>query len=151
MFTFIAATPEMCFDLSLDVDLHKRSMKESGERAIGGKTSGLLGVGEEVIWEARHFGIRHEHHSRITVWDRPVHFRDIMVRGRFKRFEHDHYFAPTEGGTRMRDIVEFESPLGFVGSLVNSLFLTRYLTGLIRTRNELIRQEAEAHRSSGAI
>ena len=126
-------------------------MKDSGERAIGGKTSGILGLGEEVIWEARHFGLRHEHHSRISVWERPVHFRDSMVRGRFKRFEHDHYFEQVEGGTRMRDVIEFESPLGLIGRLVNFLFLTRYVTRLIWIRNEYLKQEAETLRPSNAI
>ena len=90
--TRIAVSIDRCFDLARDLDLHVRSMESSGEKAVAGRTSGLIGLGEEVTWRARHFGIVHEHCSRITAFDRPRHFRDRMVQGRFKSFEHDHFF-----------------------------------------------------------
>ena len=83
---------DRCFDLSRDLDLHKASMSASGEEAVAGRTSGLIGLDEEVTWRAKHFGVMHEHSARITAYDRPRHFRDVMAKGRFKRFEHDHLF-----------------------------------------------------------
>lgn len=142
--TLVKASPERCFDLSRDLDLHVRSMAHSGERAIGGRTSGLIELHEEVTWRARHFGVMHEHTSRITAYDRPRHFRDSMVRGRFRLFEHDHHFDVVPGGTRMRDAIVFASPFGPVGRLVDLLFMARYLRKLIEQRNEVIRQAAEA-------
>ncbi len=62
--TKVAARPERCFDLSRDLDLHLRSMDHSGERIVAGRRSGLIELGEEVTWEARHFGIRHQHIKR---------------------------------------------------------------------------------------
>ena len=53
----IAAPVETVFDLSLDIDAHVASMADSGERAIGGVTSGLIGLGETVTWRAKHFGV----------------------------------------------------------------------------------------------
>jgi hypothetical protein len=41
--TFINADPETCFDLSLDIDLHMKSMEQTDEKAIGGRTGGLAG------------------------------------------------------------------------------------------------------------
>ena len=99
--TEIRATPGRCFDLSRDLDLHLRSLAHTAERAVAGKTSGLIGLGEEVTWRGRHFGIVHEHTSRITSFDRPRHFRDEMVRGRFKSFCHDHYFEPPASVARL--------------------------------------------------
>lgn len=119
-------------------------MSESGERAIAGRTSGLIELGEEVTWEARHFGVLHRHRSRITEYDRPRHFRDVQVAGRFARFEHDHFFDEVTGGTQMRDVLEFESPFGPLGKLVDWLVLGRYLRRLIRERNEVIRAVAAA-------
>ena len=118
-------------------------MAHTGEQAIAGRTSGLIGAGEEVTWRARHFEIHHQHTSRITAFDRPRHFRDSMVRGRFVAFEHDHFFEPTGQGTRMRDVVEFASPLGPLGRVVDRLLLGRYLERLLRRRNEGIKREAE--------
>ena len=141
--TVIKANPEECFDLSRDLDLHVRSMRDSGERAIGGRTSGLIGLDEEVLWEARHFGLKHRHRSRITAYDRPHHFRDEMVEGRFKRYEHDHFFERHQDGTRMKDLVVFECPFGPIGRFVDWILMTGYLKRLIEQRNQTIRWEAE--------
>jgi ligand-binding SRPBCC domain-containing protein len=141
--THVDATPERCFDLARDLDLHLRSMQQTRERAVGGRTSGMIGPNEEVTWEGRHFGILHRHTSRITRYDRPRHFRDSMVRGRFARFEHDHFFEPLDGGTLMRDVVAFASPCGPLGRLVDGVLLARYLTRLIVRRNAAIKREAE--------
>ncbi len=141
--TLVRASSERCFDSSRDIDLHQESMAASGERAIAGRTSGLIGKGEEVTWRARHFGVVHEHQARITEYNRPVHFRDVMVRGRFKRFEHDHFFEHAAGITTMRDVVTFESPLGPLGRLVDAMVLSRYLEKLIRHRSQVVKLAAE--------
>jgi ligand-binding SRPBCC domain-containing protein len=148
--TDIVAPREVCFDLARDLDLHLRSMSGSGEEAIAGRTTGLIGFGEEVTWRGRHFGIRHHHTSRITAFERPLHFRDSMVAGRFKTFEHDHFFEVIAGGTRMRDVVIFESPLGILGRGVDRFVLARYLARLVSARNNVIRIEAE-HNAGRAV
>ena len=147
--TEISAPLASCFDLARDLDLHLRSMVHAGEQAIAGRTSGLIELGEEVTWRAKHFGLSHEHTSRITAFDRPHHFRDEMVNGRFKSFRHDHYFEATDAGTRMVDLLEFSSPLGLLGWVVDSLFLSRYLEKLIRERNAIIKREAENPSDAG--
>ena len=48
--TFIAAPLERVFDLARSIDLHKKSMAESGEQAVGGITMGLINNGETVTW-----------------------------------------------------------------------------------------------------
>ena len=143
--TLIRAPAQRCFDLSRDIDLHVRSMTHSGERAVAGRTSGLIGMGEEVTWRARHFGVMHEHCARISVFDPPAHFRDSMVSGRFRRFEHDHFFAESEPGvTLMRDVIDFASPLGPLGAIVDALVMKAYLRKLIATRNVVIKHAAES-------
>jgi len=69
-----------------------------------------------------------------------------MVRGRFKRFEHDHYFIERASQTLMRDVIEFASPLGLVGRVVDLAFLNAYLRNLIIQRNCVIKEAAEAGR-----
>ena len=86
------------------------------------------------------------HSSRIVAYDRPRHFRDVMVSGRFKRFEHDHFFEEDLGVTTMRDIIVFESPLGLLGRLVDAFVLSSYLVKLIERRNQAIKDAAESHR-----
>ena len=119
-------------------------MSGSGEEAVAGRTSGLIGLNEEVTWRAKHFGVMHEHSSRITAYDRPRYFRDVMVKGRFKRFEHDHLFEEVNGLTAMRDVIVFQSPLGPLGRLVDALILSSYLEKLIGQRNQVIKAAAES-------
>lgn len=90
--TKIKAPPEVCFDLSRNIDFHIRSLQHTGERAVDGVTHGLIELGESVTWQAKHLGFAHRLTSKITAFDRPRYFQDTMTRGAFKRFRHDHYF-----------------------------------------------------------
>lgn len=74
--TRIKADIQTCFDLARDIDFHQRSMEASNERAVAGKTSGLIELGESVTWEAKHFGIRQRLTSKITICDAPTYFVD---------------------------------------------------------------------------
>lgn len=140
---FVAAPPARCFDLSLSIDLHMRSSAATGERAVGGVTSGLIGLGQEVTWRARHFGVWQHLTTRITGWERPRWFRDEMVRGAFARFHHDHWFDAVDGGTRMRETFDYAAPLGPLGRIAESVFLTRYMTAFLDERARVIKEVAE--------
>ena len=141
--TTIAAPVEAVFDLSLDIDAHMASMSDSNERAIAGVTSGLIGLGEEVTWRARHFGIPFTMTSRVTEFDRPNRFVDEQQRGPFRRFHHEHLFEPADGGTVMVDRISFDAPVGPIGRVVERLVLDRYLKKLIAQRGRHITAEAE--------
>ncbi len=56
--TLIAAPRERVFDLARSIDAHQKSTGRTRERAIAGVTTGLIGLNEEVTWEAFHFGIK---------------------------------------------------------------------------------------------
>lgn len=77
--TVIQAPVERCFDLARSVDLHTVSMARQNEKAVGGRTQGLIELGEKVTWQARHFGITQRLTSKITAFDRPHHFRDTTA------------------------------------------------------------------------
>jgi len=116
-----------------------QSTASTGERAVGGVTTGLMGLGDEVTWEARHLGVRQRLTTRITAYEPPRHFRDSQVKGAFARFDHDHYFeCLPDGRTRMRDVFDYTSPLGFIGMLADRLFLARYMRRFLRRRNDVI-------------
>ncbi|HJQ35954.1 MAG TPA: SRPBCC family protein [Thermoanaerobaculia bacterium] len=142
--TWVAATPERCFDAARDLALHVRSMAHTGERAVAGRTSGLIELGEEVTWRARHFGVTQHFTSRITAFDRPHHFRDEMQRGAFRSFVHDHFFEVDGEGTKMIDTLVFAAPLGVLGRIAEKLVLRRYLTRLLADRAAVIKEDAEA-------
>jgi ligand-binding SRPBCC domain-containing protein len=143
----IAAPPQRVFDVSLDVEVHTTSMVGSAERAVGGVTSGRLTLGDTVTWQARHFGIRWRMTSRITAMDPPNYFVDEQVRGPFRLWRHAHHFEPDGcGGTLMRDVVDFAAPLGPLGTIATLAVLNRYMSRLIRVRNDHVKAAAEATR-----
>lgn len=130
--------PEQLFDLARSVDVHVDSQKGSGERAVAGVTSGLIGAGQEVSWQARHFGIPLTMTSRVTGFDFPHSFTDEQVKGPFKSFRHVHEFETTAGGSIMTDRVEFTAPFGLLGRVVEKLVLRPYLQRLIRDRGRFL-------------
>ncbi len=140
----IRAPGARCFDLARSVDLHVRTAAETGETAVAGVTSGLIGPGQEVTWRGRHFGVWQELTSRITAYTWPEHFRDEMVRGAFRYFVHDHTFTPELGGTLMTDTCRFAAPCGPIGWLVERLVLGRYLRRFLVERGEIIKRVAES-------
>jgi len=105
--TVISAPPERVFDLTRSIDAHQDSTEETDERAVAGVTRGLLRLDDEVTWEARHLGVRQRLSIRVTVFDRPRHFQDVMVAGAFKHMKHDHEFLKHPNGTLMIDRFEF--------------------------------------------
>jgi ligand-binding SRPBCC domain-containing protein len=141
--TYIDAPARQCFDAARDIDLHVVSLAHTRERAVAGRTSGLIELGEEVTWRGRHFGVHQHFTSKITAFDSPFHFQDTMQRGAFKSFVHDHYFIGEATGTTMRDILIFAAPFGIVGQVVENLILGRYLRGLLSARAAVIKAAAE--------
>jgi len=142
--TIINSDIQTCFDLSRDIDFHKASLEHSNEKAIAGKTSGLIELHEWVTWEAKHLGVKQELTSKVTEFNSPYYFVDEMVSGAFKSFRHEHIFEQRDHQTIMIDKFFFESPLGIIGKIVNSIFLKRYMTKLLKTRNQALKLKAES-------
>jgi ligand-binding SRPBCC domain-containing protein len=150
--TKISAARDVVFDLSRDIDFHQRSLSETGESAVAGRTSGLIGLGESVTWRAKQLGLWWSMTSRITEFERPARFVDEQVRGPFTSFRHEHLFELDDGGTLMVDNWHHVAPLGPLGRLADELFLERLMRNLLLRRNAALTREAEAAQrpSSGA-
>ena len=142
--TLINAPRERVFDLARSIDAHQSSAEDTGERAVAGVTSGLLGPNEEVTWEARHFGMKQRLKVKMTQLTQPSHFQDVMLEGAFKHMRHDHTFEDQDGKTLMTDRFEFGAPLGILGIIAERLFLTSYMRHFIVKRNQILQRIAEA-------
>jgi len=141
--TRIAAPPARCFYLALSVDLHAVSTRQTQEQVVGGVRSGLLHLGDEVTFRARHFGIWQTLTSKITAYEAPAYFCDEMQQGAFKTMRHEHYFEPEGPVTLMRDVFEFASPLGVLGKLADALMLSAYLRRFLAQRGAVVKHYAE--------
>ncbi|MEW1953354.1 SRPBCC family protein [Terrabacter sp. NPDC080008] len=133
--TSVPASAQRCFELSLSVDAHTASMSRSGERVVGGVRAGVMELGDTVTWRARHFGLPFTMTSRITDLVAPNRFVDEQVSGPFAHWWHEHVFEQREKTTLMTDTVEFTSPAGPIGRLVDAVILTKYMTRLLTQRN----------------
>ena len=145
--TVIRAPIEQCFDLARSVEVHLAGNVHSGETAVAmaGVTSGPVGMSQRVTWRAKHFGVWHNLTSEITAMDRPVYFQDTMIHGIFQSMKHDHFFRPLASGeTEMRDVFCFAAPLSALGRLAEIAFLRRYMQGLLRERNAVLKEIAES-------
>lgn len=144
--THVRAKKEIVFDLSRSIDFQSRAVRSSNERAVAGRTCGLIGLDETVTWYGKHVGVWQHLTTRITDFDPPHFFADEMEKGVFKSIRHEHYFSTSKEGTIMKDVFIFQSPLGILGWLANKLFLKGYMTRFLKGRNKFLKEYAESGR-----
>ena len=65
------------------------------------------------------FGIPLPWRTEIRDYAPPNRFRDVQLRGPYRRWEHTHTFVPVGTGTRLDDRVEYELPLGALGRIAH--------------------------------
>jgi ligand-binding SRPBCC domain-containing protein len=143
--TIIHAPIERCFDLSRSIEAHMLGTGHTKERAVSGVTSGLIGLGESVRWQATHFGIRQHLTAKVTAFERPAYFQDTMIEGAFRSMQHDHFFTklgPEE--TEMKDRLLFAAPLPILGRIAEILVLKRYMRSFLKQRNAVLKRLAES-------
>jgi hypothetical protein len=145
--TFIEAPIDRVFDLSRSVEVHLLANVHGNEQAlaIGGVTTGLTGLGQQVTWRAKHFGFWHTLTSEVTAMEPPTYFQVTMVKGIFRSMQADHRLRSLPSGvTELEDIFAIAAPLPIFGPIAELLFLRRYMMVLNRERNAVIRQLAES-------
>ena len=141
--TRIDAPIERCFDLARDVGAHLRTSAQTDERAVDGKITGPLDLGDWVTFEAVHFGIRQRLTSKIVEMERPRRFVDEMVRGAFASLRHVHEFKVEDGITVMTDTMTWRSPLGVLGRAADALVLTRHMRNFLTRKQRELKEFAE--------
>ena len=78
-----------------------------------------------------------------TAYDPPRMFEDVQLRGPFRRWRHRHLFEPHEGGTLLRDEIDYEPPFGFLGRLASRLLVAPRLRKLFDYRHRVTREWCE--------
>lgn len=142
--TQIQTSIEKAFNLSLDIDFHKKSASQTHEEAIAGVTSGIIKLNETVTWRGKHFGIFLTHKSIISALEHPHYFVDEMIQGRFKFFKHRHYYEEKNGVVFMKDVITYTTPYGILGKLLDVVLIKKHMTQFIKNRNQALKNELEA-------
>jgi ligand-binding SRPBCC domain-containing protein len=144
----MAATPERVFAFHESPDALRRltppwermTIVEGGESIRkGSRVVFWVGVGPfRMRWVARH-----------TEYDPPERFVDEQESGPFARWRHVHRFLDDgEGGTRLRDEIDFDPPLGWLGRRLGGAYLLRKLETMFAYRHEMTRRIVESGESA---
>ena len=101
-------------------------------------------VGSEAIVETSILGpLKTRWVARHTLYDPPRRFEDIQVKGPFRSWHHRHIVEQHEHGTVLRDEIEYEPPLGFLGRLLAPVLVDKRLQRLFDYRHEVTRRWCE--------
>ena len=103
----------------------------------------MAGTGSEIEVSFRllpYFPLRGSWTARIVEFEWLRSFRDVQVKGPFKRFEHTHTFAAEEregkSGTAIRDHVAYEVGYGALGTIANGLVVQQMLQQMFKWRHQ---------------
>jgi len=96
-----------------------------------------VGPGTRIEYRLRLHGIPLRWRSRISDWDPPRRFVDVQERGPYRLWRHEHVFERREGGTLVRDRVEYAVPGGWV---VDRLFVRRDLARIFEYRSRALQE-----------
>lgn len=103
-------------------------------------------VGATIDYRLRVRGVPIRWRTGITVWEPPVRFVDVQLRGPYRLWEHTHSFEEVAGGTRCRDLVRYAVP---GGALVERLFVRREIETIFAERARVLRELFPAVGGSG--
>ncbi len=94
--------------------------------------------GAEIHYKLKVHGVPVRWTSRITDWNEPSSFSDIQISGPYRYWCHRHLFEPEDGGTWMRDRVDYKPPLGFVGRMIIGRFVANDVERIFQYRQQVI-------------
>ncbi len=109
--------------------IQKADISKIGSQAIiEMKLAGIF----PVRWVAEH-----------TVYDPPSLFEDVQVSGPFKSWRHRHVVEPGEHGAILRDEVEYEPPMWFLGAIAAPFAIVPHLEKMFDFRHQVTREWCE--------
>jgi ligand-binding SRPBCC domain-containing protein len=97
-----------------------------------------MGPGTRIEYRIKLNGISMKWRTLIETYEPGVMFVDTQERGPYKVWRHTHTFEDVPGGTRLGDVVEYQLPLGPLGSLAHALFVRRQLTTIFDYRAKVM-------------
>jgi ligand-binding SRPBCC domain-containing protein len=86
--------------------------------------------------------------TRIDAAEAPHRFVDTQLKGPYTRWWHEHTFMEKDGGTLMKDRVEYELPLGPLGELMHALVVKDKLKAIFDFRFRTLEQFFPVQRST---
>ena len=76
--------------------------------------------------------------TEITHIDSPNHFIDEQRIGPYKLWHHQHFFKEADNGIIMEDLIHYSTPYGYLGKLLNSLYISKNLEFIFSYRYDVL-------------
>jgi ligand-binding SRPBCC domain-containing protein len=96
----------------------------------------LVALGTRIQYQLKIHGIPVRWESEITGWNPPHFFSDDQLNGPYTHWHHEHTFEERDGGTLVRDKVEYAVP---GGALINRLFVAPDLRRIFNHRTTTLK------------
>ncbi len=143
--TVLRCTPEQLWDFHSSAAALRVLTPPSKQVEVIGED---LAVRDGAIHKirVRQFGLPLVWVARIEQVQPPHQFVDVAVKSPFKSWTHRHEFLAHAEGALLRDTIDFEMPLGPLGSLVYALIVRRDLESMFAHRHKATKEALESGR-----
>jgi ligand-binding SRPBCC domain-containing protein len=100
-----------------------------------------LTLGSRFTLQGRRWGVSQRIVSEVIVWEPQTRFVDEQREGPFKKWTHTHRFeALPDGGTRIGDRIDYETPGGLLGFVLTAKAVERELQRIFAYRRDKLAQ-----------
>lgn len=141
--SIIKATPERVFGFHEMPEAFKMLMPP-WEKAKVIQKADISKVGSRAIIETKILGfIPTRWVAEHTVYDPPNMFEDVQISGPFAKWRHQHIVKPHEDGAVLRDEIEYEPPMAFLGTIVAPIAITPKLEKMFDYRHKVTKEWCE--------
>ena len=139
----IRANPERVFEFHEQADVLSLLIPPwESARVI--QPAKISKVGADAIIETKLFGpIKIRWIARHTLYDPPRMFEDVQLKGPFRSWRHRHIVESHVEGAILRDVIDYEPPLGFLGRAFAPSLVQKRLEKLFEFRHEVTRNWCE--------
>jgi ligand-binding SRPBCC domain-containing protein len=109
-----------------------------------------IGLGALLEYRLKVRGVPIRWQTRIELWEPPVRFVDIQLRGPYAFWEHTHSFEPDgEDAVVIGDRVRYALPLGPLGRLAHAAIVKRDLERIFAYRRQAVAEQLERRAHEG--
>ena len=142
--SFIKALPEVVFAFHELDDAFER-LVPPWENVEILQRADITKVGSRAIIQQSIFGlIKQKWVAEHTAYDPPNMFEDTQVSGPFKRWVHQHHVFPEKDGARLRDEIDFEPPLSFIGEIGAKIVILPKIEKMFEYRHKVTKEWCES-------
>lgn len=142
--TVIHAPPERVFAFHELPDAFDRLVPPWEDAKIVQRAD-ISKVGSRAIIEQRIFGIVPTRWvAEHTAYDPPRMFEDVQISGPFASWRHKHIVEQHADGAVLRDEIDFEPPLSFIGDLAAPLFIIPRIEKMFEYRHTATKEWCES-------